>query len=43
MLDAIRDLIRDGVNRLRDLLDPSRRLRPQPVPVPVRDDTRPRR
>lgn len=42
MLDELARRIREGLERIRALLDPSGGLKPQPVPVPVSVDPRQR-
>lgn len=39
MFNELGNFLRDSVDRLRRVLDPQRRLRPQPVPIPVRNDS----
>jgi len=39
MFNGLGKFLRDSLDRVRRLFEPQSRLRPQPVPIPVSDDS----
>lgn len=39
MFNGLGKFLRESLDRVRRLLEPQSRFRPQPVPIPVRDDS----